>query len=154
MFRDDENEEVATVVEVYDNGRVKVEMRQKETCGTCAAKSFCSVIAGGVRQLKAVDPIGVKVGQIVTLRHNPRTKAKAAVLLFFLPLLFLVAGFFIGNALAVKAGKGASSESWGIAVGMALFGLSFGILMLINRYMERGEKILPVIKEKIDACSE
>ncbi len=143
--------ESARVVEAHDDGKVIVEMEQKGACHTCALKPFCGDQGNNLRRVvAAVDPLGVKKGQIVTLKQSPRGKIKAAFILFIIPILFLIGGYFLGNYLAGRVGKEASSEGWGILSGIVFFALSFIILRVANRNYERHEEYLPSIVEKID----
>jgi sigma-E factor negative regulatory protein RseC len=143
------DKEKALVIKVLDDGKVIVEMELDTSCSTCASKSSCIVHGNVLRQVTAIDSIGVIKGQIVNLKHNPTEKVKAAVVLFLIPVLFLIAGFFLGSNLAVKAGREASSESWGILSGIVFIALSFIIVRQVNRNFERHKKHLPIIVEKI-----
>jgi sigma-E factor negative regulatory protein RseC len=143
------DKEKARVIEVLSDGKVIVEMEQDESCHTCASKSSCFFQGNDLRQVTAIDFIGVKKGQIVNLKHNPRDKVKAAVVLFLIPILFLIVGFVLGSNLASKAGREAASESWGILSGIVFFALSFIIVRQVNRNFERHKKHLPTIVEKI-----
>jgi sigma-E factor negative regulatory protein RseC len=139
------NEEPAKVIEIYGDGKVKVEMKKNAACKTCAAKSNCFGLSKNTRHITAIDPIGVKVGNFVKLKLNAKNKIKASVFLFIIPLIFLVSGFFLGSSLATKVGKEASSETWGVLSGMVFFAFSFIILKLINHRYEQHEKHLPII---------
>ncbi len=143
-------DEPAKVIEVYGNGKVKVEMKKNMSCKTCAAKSNCFGLSKNIRHITANDPIGVKVDQIVKLELASKGKIKASVFLFLLPIVLLVSGFFLGSSLAVKLGKEASSETWGVISGMLFFAFSFIILKLVNRHYERHDKYLPSIVAKIN----
>ena len=59
------NEELAKVIEIYGDGKVKVEMKKNAGCKTCAAKSNCFGLSKNIRHIIAIDPIGVNVGYIV-----------------------------------------------------------------------------------------
>ena len=150
MLGDQMNEEPAKVIEVYGDGKVKVEMKKNAACKTCATKSNCFGLSKNIRHIIAIDPIGVKVDQIVKLKLNAKDKVKASVFLFLIPIILLLSGFFLGSSLAIKMGKEASSETWGILSGMVFFALSFIILRLVNRHYERHGEHLPSIVAKFD----
>ena len=139
------NEEPAKVIEVYGNGKVKVEMKKNAACKTCGAKSNCFGLSKEIRHITVNDPIGAKVGQLVKLKLDAKDKVMASVFLFIVPLVLLVSGYFLGSFLASEMGKTASSQTWGVLSGMIFFALSFFILKLINRHYEKHESNLPSI---------
>ena len=119
---------------------ITVRLTAGEQCGTCAAKSLCAFQEGSTqwRFLVLPESADVPVGSQVELEYPESSRILAAVLVFLLPLVFLVGGYVIGERL---------SFAGGIAGAITGFFLSGGVLALLNRRIKRSRKFLPKIKQ-------
>ena len=97
-------------------------------CGRCHEAGGCqSSILGQLfrtrpRQYRIANPIGAAPGDHVIVRVASGATLRAAILVYMLPVLFLILGAVAGNAL------GANGKSDATTVLGALLGLSVGIL--------------------------
>ena len=125
-------EENATVVEV-DSGYAIVETQQKAACGSCSSAGSCSttVLSGLFKrrhnQLKVLNPIDAKPGELVVIGLQETALLKASSLAYLLPLagMFLLA--MLAQHLAGNAGI-IPGELPGILGG--LLGFIAGLILL------------------------
>ncbi|KAF0132996.1 MAG: sigma-E factor negative regulatory protein RseC [Candidatus Saganbacteria bacterium] len=64
--------------------------------GACKNCGMC-LVAGNEASIKAKNEIGAKVGDKVKVEISPKEVIRAAGILFILPILSMIAGYFIGG---------------------------------------------------------
>jgi len=132
-----------------DNGIVKkadgnfayIEMELNSGCRTCSNRGVC--MSGDKPALiKIENTYGLNAGDKVEIDLPPQAKLTAGFLLFILPLIFLVAGYYIGYAIK-------PTEAAGIAGG--IIGLISGIadLILLQKLLARSNYFKPRSIKKV-----
>lgn len=150
-------EEQASVVAVAD-GMAEVATLRRSACGSCNAKSGCgtSILAAWFpqRQLtfRLPNQVGARPGDTVVVGLDEARLQRASVLLYGLPLLGLLAGAVIGEAIV---GHLAASAELG-AVSGGLFGLTAALVFVRNhsvanlRRRGNGVQLLRVVGHSLD----
>jgi sigma-E factor negative regulatory protein RseC len=121
-------EETARVVGV-EGAEAWVETQRQNTCGSCAVNKGCgtSVLAkilGRKRTLvRVMNPIGARLGDEVVVGIEEGALVRGSMALYGLPLLTLLVGAIVGEALSSSAAAG--SELFGILGGLG--GLAAGL---------------------------
>jgi len=124
------------------NGKAVIELEPGEQCETCGAKGACSAFGGNTtrhievpvtQQLKHI-----KEGDRITLLFQPRTRILSAFLVFILPIIFLVTGYFFGFQYFNSEGKA-------ILISFVALLLSFIFLWILNKLLVKKEKFIPTI---------
>ncbi|MGF1680784.1 SoxR reducing system RseC family protein [Photobacterium minamisatsumaniensis] len=93
---------LATVVTVGKN-ELTVSCQQQTTCGSCAAQSSCGTgivtkaIPGRSHLVKLDTKTRAQVGDVVEIGLSERSMLHSAMLVYLLPLLFLVLGAVLGQ---------------------------------------------------------
>ena len=83
-----------------------VETQRRSSCGSCAANKGCGtgalsqVFAGRVQQMKVRNSVGAREGEHVVLGIEEGTLIKGSLAVYLLPLLAMMAGGLLGQALA------------------------------------------------------
>lgn len=120
-------EQVVRVCRVLSDGMAEVVRIRESACsGDCHQCSGC----GAAREtmiLKAENPIGAKVGDLVKVQSDSSPVLKAAAVLYILPLVMFLAGYLLGENLWGR----------GILVSLICFALGMIPLRLINRYLDK-----------------
>jgi sigma-E factor negative regulatory protein RseC len=125
-------EETGRVVAI-DGELAQVEVGRRSACGGCSAKSGCgtSLLAEWFPSRKLMfvvrNDIGARCGDAVTIGLEERRLQNASLLLYGAPLIGLVGGAILGDALASTVGFNAEL----MAVLTGLLGLS-GALALVR----------------------
>jgi len=118
---------------IEENGRVSavepgyawVETHRKSSCGSCAARGGCGtsvlsrVLGQRAVRVRAVDRVGVAVGDEVVLGLDDAALLRGSMAVYLMPLLSLIAGAVIAEAVGPQ---------WGLGEGFTMFGGVTGLL--------------------------
>ena len=110
--------ETARVCSVFPDGSADVIRMQEAGCG-----GNCHQCGGGCASARTVpvradNPIGAAVGDLVTIRPRPGVITKAVVMLYILPLVLFIGGFLLGEHL------------WQRGMLVSLAGLVLGMILV------------------------
>lgn len=91
----------ATVREVRDNGMAQVQIRRLTACGhDCSDCAGCTQVITGETLAWAHNPVGAKLGDVVTVESESAQVLTAAAMVYILPFaLFFVLYFAISSLL-------------------------------------------------------
>jgi sigma-E factor negative regulatory protein RseC len=128
------------IVSEIKNSVATVMLANKESCNECSAKLFCNPKGEDIRGLSAADPIGVNVGDRVIVSLGGEHLLTAALLLYGVPLVILIAGILTGYYLFEK-----NTELHSTFLGASLTGLYYLVIHSCSRKENRGKKFLPKI---------
>jgi len=133
-------EEIGHVVNV-DQGKIKIQLTPGSQCTHCSAKSICSSLGETVRVLEVESDEKVKLGDRVALIFKPSTRVLSATIIFILPVIFMIIGYFLMTAYYIN------TEGWGI-IG-SLLGLVFGFIVvrIFDRILLKTKGYKPIIKK-------
>lgn len=124
-------------------GRARVRTQRGASCEQCGAQHACSCLGGGREALLWVeDPLGVRVGDRVTIAVPEGTVLRASVLAYLLPVAALVVGALVGHRLA---------SAWGVAADLGAAGLGLAGMaaaFLLARYLGAKAVVAPRIVRK------
>jgi sigma-E factor negative regulatory protein RseC len=99
-----------------------IKTTKTHACKACAARASCNAMGGGKEmEVEAINHAGAKVGEKVVISFETSPLLKATFMLYVLPILFLMAGAFIGNKIAPFFNFDASVLS--VITGFLFFGL-------------------------------
>ncbi|TET53750.1 MAG: hypothetical protein E3J54_03530 [Actinobacteria bacterium] len=134
--------EKGLVINSKDN-KVTIRLEATDACKRCAG---CEIV-GNEAILKDVEnKVRAKKGDTVLIDNKPKNIMIGAIIVYLLPLIFLIAGYFIG-LLIVRA----LSLSTDIAILFALlvFALSFPAVRIIDRRLEKNKSFKPIVVKKL-----
>ena len=97
------------------------------------------------------NPIGAKEGQLVCLEIGESEMLFAAVLLYLVPLLGLLAGLFAGRSFAFNHGLNGNPELWGLGLGLLLMALIFFVLRTQDKKFAKGDRFKVMITSVVNA---
>jgi len=126
-----------------DNGLVKrtegnfafIEMELNSGCRTCENRAVC-MTGDKPALIKIENTINLAAGDKVEIDLPPKAKLTAGFLLFILPLIFLLIGYYIGYAID-------PTENSGIIGGAIGFFSGVIDLIFINRIMAKTSYFKP-----------
>ena len=126
---------------------VYVRLGAGEKCSKCG---ICSSDGKGGMILRAVTDESLKPGDKVYVFLKPAVMIKSAIVLYLLPLVFLVIGYFVGTYVAKLLGVPRSNEALPALFSLGLCGLSFLIIFLYDRAKRNDPDFAPYVKRIID----
>jgi len=92
--------QIATVEKILPNGRAEISVPRKSACGhDCEECAGCGVSGASVRAV-ALNPIGACVGEKVVVESSSKGLYGMILIVYMLPLLFFLIGYFATAALA------------------------------------------------------
>jgi sigma-E factor negative regulatory protein RseC len=139
--------EVGKIVEI--KGRVaKVEMERTSACGKCRACSRGEEDTNKM-YIDAHNGIGAKEGDVVGVDLETKKVLKAAMIIYFIPLLALIFGVVGGTYISGLLGF-ENSETIGAVTGAVLVAVSYIIIKMLEPKFRSEDDYNPIITEIIE----
>ena len=124
-------EQIVRVKKTFDDGRAQVICIRESACsGDCHKCSGCGAAQEAIL-FHAENPIGAKVGDLVTV------KAETGAVLYMVPLVLFFAGYAVGEALGVSGGL----------AGTLAFCLSIALIVVYDRRMAKKDNTIYTITD-------
>lgn len=121
---------------------VVIVIGDEQACEACEIRHSCLKISG--RKVKVLDKQKkYNIGSIVKLSTSQSRYILGAFLLFIIPLLFLIAFYFIGKSAL-------SNENLSVVSGIAGFLLGFFTVLIISKIERIASFFRPKILEEIE----
>lgn len=127
---------LATVVAI-EHGNITVSCQQQTSCGHCASRDSCGTgivskaVPGRVHQVKISTQKPLVIGQVVEIGLSEQSILSSALLVYVVPLLFLLLGAVLGQWWFVEL---AGTSELGVILTAIV---SAGLGLLIARYYAR-----------------
>jgi len=138
--------EVGWVKEVVGDQAV-ITLKPGVQCSRCGARMVCAAGSEQVRELKIPNTLHARVGEKVEITYRESSRITQAFLLFIVPILFLLAGYFVARAWFGSEGAAAA----GAVVGLLI---SLGLLRLINNFVEKRQIYVPEMTRIVERVGE
>lgn len=122
------------VVKSIKNGTAYISLAAKNGCGGCKACAFGRTSKVTIAALMDVE---CQEGDLVLVEMPKKDTTSLALLIFLIPLVFLVVGFFIGGILKSIAARLTSS--------FVFLVLSIPICWLIDKLIRKKRDYMPII---------
>jgi sigma-E factor negative regulatory protein RseC len=134
-------EQVGLVVEVKDDKAV-VAVQRHDVCAKCGGCG-AAVSGSGETHLEALNKVNAAVGQTVMISSDTAQVLKASFMVYMVPLLFLLAGLYIGQQLDGILGYVARLD---IILGITLLLISYLLVRIYDRKLSRRRILATVIE--------
>ena len=140
------------IIEEINNDRIKVHLYRDSACAHCSGCSSSSKM-GSTFSFKYDR--NLTIGDIVTFEIEDSSLLNIAALVYLMPIIFMMAGYFLGQELGF-------SEGQGVLMSFLFLAISFGFIYFFDK--KRGEKLIdqkikvisvdkPHMDNEIDSCS-
>jgi sigma-E factor negative regulatory protein RseC len=132
-----------------DSESAWVKTARSSACEGCTARESCHTTGGGQdMEVEAINLVGASVGDRIVLSFETASLLKATFLIYLFPIIVLIAGAAIGQALAPFIGMSPSAAS--VFLGFAFFFIALFVIKIRanrmakkNAYRPKITKILP-----------
>ncbi len=114
----------------------KVKVDKKTECDKCGMCLFPQ--GASSTEFNALNKLGAKVGDTVTIETVKDTKLLGAILVFFVPLVLIA----LASILAIVVIK---QEIYALVLSVVLIALWFGVLSLIDKKLKNTKAFSPQI---------
>ncbi len=135
MFR-----ETGQIVEIK-NGWAGIRLTQGEQCSHCAVKGACSSIGSGERVIHTRVDSSFRVGDHIELAFESSTRIASAVIVFLIPVFFMIAGLAVAAISFGDAEKPAIVGSFGGLI------LGFFIVWVVNKIVSKKKAFTPILRK-------
>jgi len=138
------------IVKIGQEG-VFVETSRVSACGSCSSKEGCGtstlsqLLGSKTSSFKVLNPIGAALGERVVIGMEEAALLKSSLLVYLLPLAFLLAGAIFGGWLAPDSLQDAYAVG-GVFVGLVL---GFVALKLVSANARTNSQFQPVILRRV-----
>lgn len=142
-----EHTEIGEVIQVFHRTvQLRIE-NPTEACGTCNVKSSCHTKPDSSKEkhVTALDPFGLKVGQLVKIHLEPKKLVKASIIIFAFPLLALLLGAILGSFIANAFGFKDYLDIYAIGGGFSGLGITIVGLKAYNKKLEKTNQYYPTV---------
>lgn len=136
-------EETGLVIKVEGN-RAFVAVERKSACEGCPASSICKPGEEG-SIIEAINEAGAKIGDRVNVSLKAFSYLKGSIIVYGIPTICLIAGAIIGKEI-LKNFISLDPELLSAIGGLGAFGISFFIVKLFSRRVERKKEYIPVVE--------
>lgn len=124
------------VVNRVENDLAWITMVKGEQCAGCTA---CKAFGEGSFEIMAINQQQAKPGDHVEVEINPKQVVKYATIVFLLPVLSLIFGYFLGSSYLTSIGL--SLEAAGIIGGAGLMIITFVGIIGYDRFISKSQQI-------------
>lgn len=131
--------EKGLVVELKGDKAV-VEFTRSPACSGCKA---CSASVSGAMRTEAINKLGAEIGDHVELKVESKTMVQAYAIVFIVPFLFLMAGFYLGLFLANYIGM--DGDTLGFIMALLFLGLSYIVIRKLDNRAAKDESFCPEV---------
>jgi len=142
------------VIKTFENNTAEVVTDRRGACGGCGHSQGCRSCLTSAKMVSTVqNAAGARPGDVVLIRLKESALWTGAILLYFVPILWLMTGAFIGASFGKSWSMGESAAAiifgfLGLALGFLLTlyiskssGVRFKLVPQIVRVVERSQTI-------------
>ncbi|MBW2645675.1 MAG: SoxR reducing system RseC family protein [Deltaproteobacteria bacterium] len=142
-----EHVEEGVVVEQLPDNHAKVKIRKSSSCDACSHKGFCNPFGRDSMIIVAANPLNAGAGQKVRMAFKVEKERKAVTILYIVPLIGLLVGAFVGDALNLCGNRDASAAFFSILFVVITF---LGIRYYSRIRYERDVSYKPTVIEIVE----
>ncbi|MFC1637547.1 SoxR reducing system RseC family protein [Candidatus Margulisiibacteriota bacterium] len=107
----------------------------------CAKCGLCHDAGEGMAGIEAVNDVGAKRDDIVEVEIPSDEVVKGSMVVFLLPVFFLIGGYLGGSFLIRLAGQIAWEESGGVIFALIFLGLSFFAIKWYDKNVQQKQAL-------------
>ncbi len=137
--------EVGTV-KTISNGRAMVVLKSKAGCSTCGARFACAAGEGPVRELRIANTLNARPGERVEIGFKPGSRVLASFIIFVLPILLVLAGYFAGASAGRTQNSGILGAGAGLLIGLLLLAVLNRLYASVEAFRPRMLRRLPALR--------
>ncbi|MBU1026834.1 MAG: SoxR reducing system RseC family protein [Candidatus Margulisbacteria bacterium] len=128
-----ENGKLTKIISPHE---VEITFPKNSACKKCGA---CRLAGDGKVSIIAANKVGAKLGDKVEVEIATKGLVFGSLLVFVLPIVFLMAGYFLGFYAMLALGNAPAAEKVGILTAFVLFGFSFLLIKLFDNNLQKSK---------------
>ena len=133
-----------------------VKITRHSLCSRCAQKCPMASMEHETDEIEVLvsNPVGAEIGQLVKIEMGEKSLVTASLLIYLVPVIFLIAGYFAGIYLSGFIYDTTPGETAGIIGSIVFLLLSFLVVSYIDKKLGQKQKYQPVIKKIIGSSEQ
>jgi len=131
------NMEKGIVKEILDDNILLVDLSSLGDCNSCPGKKSCNMFSKGDKTIKARYEGSIKKGDLIQIVFKPKNRVISSLLVFFLPIVALIGGYYLGINLF-------NSEGYGIIFSIGGLVLTFLAIYVFLKLNKKSINFLPI----------
>ena len=135
--------EEGIVVRKDSGNTVWVEAVRHSACEGCASKGACQAGSENKMEARAVNSAGADIGDKVVMEVSQSSMVKVSLLLYLVPVVFLIFGAFAGERLSV--GMTMDPQAVSALCGFGALFIAVVIVVVVGRRAARDERYIPKV---------
>ncbi len=128
-----ENGKVTKIISLHE---VEITFPKNSACEKCGA---CRLAGEGKVSITATNKLGAQLGDKVEVEIATKGLVFGSLLVFVLPIVFLIVGYFLGFYLMLVLGNAPMAEKTGILTAFAFFAVSFFVIRLFDEKLKKND---------------
>ena len=134
--------EHGVITKVISAKLVEVAFQRSAACAKC---KLCHDVGEGMVAIEANNGIGAKRDDIVEIEIPSEEVVKGSMVVFLMPILFLIAGYLIGAALVRALGLPGWQEAMGIIFALIAAAASYFVVSWYDKNIQQKEALRATI---------
>ena len=134
--------EKGTVIDIKGK-KMTMRLETNETCKHCGG---CEIVGDQAILADIDNTVGAKKGDMVLIENKAQSIVIAALLIYIMPLIFLVGGYFLGLLATDYFGV---DNNWAIFVGLFTLAASFFLVRIIDKRIGKNQNFKPYAIRKL-----
>ncbi|MBW1731304.1 MAG: SoxR reducing system RseC family protein [Deltaproteobacteria bacterium] len=135
------------VIEKVFSRKAIVKVQRHSACEHCDSRGMCDVFEGKEMEVEVINDLQAKVGDRVELSVPGRSLLKLSLFVYFIPVIALLIGAYLGNLWAPSLNMSPPLAS--ILAGGLAMGVTFFVLKRIDRSALSKEYYIPRVTRVI-----
>ncbi|MFH1683830.1 MAG: SoxR reducing system RseC family protein [Candidatus Margulisiibacteriota bacterium] len=134
--------EQGVITKIISAKLVEVAFKKSESCAKC---KLCHDVEEGMVAIESVNGINAKKDDTVEIEIPSEELVKGSLVVFLMPILFLIAGYLIGAAVIRALGLPGWQEAVGIIFALIAAGVSYFVVGWYDKNIQQKEALRATI---------
>jgi len=140
--------EQGVITKIISLKLVEVAFQRSESCSKC---QLCKDVGEGMVGIEAVNEVGAKHEDIVEIEIPSKEVVKGSVVVFLIPVFFLIIGYLLGSYISRLFGLEGWEEVFGVLGSLVLLFLSFFVIKWYDQNIQQKEALRARITKVISS---
>ncbi|WHH59997.1 SoxR reducing system RseC family protein [Petroclostridium sp. X23] len=131
-------EQIGKIVSTNGN-MAEVQIQRATACGGDCGK--CSGCAPTAMKINARNEVHAQIGQMVRLASSTRNILAAAFIVYIVPIIILITTYIATYSYIISSNLPVNAQTAGIVTAICSLVLSFLVLRIIDKRLQKGSKL-------------
>ncbi len=129
------------VIETVTSKRAMVRIQKSSACSACESRDSCGATSGNGMTIEVANELMASEGDVVEISISSGSFLKLTLLVYFMPVVALIAGACLGDELGTHLGLNATLAA--ILTGGIAMGTTFFALRRFDHYQRQKRSLSP-----------